>query len=41
VIMGHSFGGLVTELLLDRGVAAAGVAISPAQVKGALRLPLA
>jgi pimeloyl-ACP methyl ester carboxylesterase len=39
VIMGHSFGGLVTELLLDRGLGAAGVAISPAQVKGVLRLP--
>lgn len=41
VIMGHSFGGLVTELLLDRGLGAAGVAISPAPVKGVLRLPLA
>jgi pimeloyl-ACP methyl ester carboxylesterase len=40
VIMGHSFGGLVTELLLDRGLGAAGVAISPAPVKGVLRLPL-
>ncbi len=39
VIMGHSFGGLITELLLDRGLGAAGVAISPAQVKGVLRLP--
>jgi pimeloyl-ACP methyl ester carboxylesterase len=39
VIMGHSFGGLVTELLLDRGLGAAGVAISPAQVRGVLRLP--
>jgi pimeloyl-ACP methyl ester carboxylesterase len=39
VIMGHSFGGLVTELLLDRGLGAAGVAISPAPVKGVLRLP--
>jgi pimeloyl-ACP methyl ester carboxylesterase len=39
IIMGHSFGGLVTELLLDRGLGAAGVAISPAQVKGVLRLP--
>jgi hypothetical protein len=37
VIMGHWFGGLVTELLLDRGLGAAGVAISPAQ--GVLRLP--
>jgi alpha-beta hydrolase superfamily lysophospholipase len=39
VIMGHSFGGLVTELLLDRGLGAAGVAISPAPVRGVLRLP--
>ncbi len=37
--MGHSFGGLITELLLDRGLGAAAVAISPAQVKGVLRLP--
>jgi hypothetical protein len=34
-----AFGGLVTELLLDRGLGAAGVAISRAQVKGVLRLP--
>jgi pimeloyl-ACP methyl ester carboxylesterase len=39
VIMGHSFGGLITELLLDRGLGAAGVALSPAPVKGVLRLP--
>jgi pimeloyl-ACP methyl ester carboxylesterase len=39
VITGHSTGGLVTELLLDRGLGAAGVALSPAQVKGVLRLP--
>ncbi len=39
VIIGHSFGGLVTELLLDRGLGAAGVAISPAPVKGVLRNP--
>jgi pimeloyl-ACP methyl ester carboxylesterase len=39
VIMGHSFGGLVVELLLDRGAGAAGVAISPAPVEGVLRLP--
>jgi pimeloyl-ACP methyl ester carboxylesterase len=32
VIMGHSFGGLVTELLLDRGLGATGVASSPASV---------
>src|SRR5216110_621967 len=41
IIMGHSFGGLVTELLLDRGLGSAGVAISPAPIKGVLRLPLA
>ena len=39
LIMGHSFGGLVAELLLDRGLGAAGVAISPAPAKGVLRLP--
>jgi pimeloyl-ACP methyl ester carboxylesterase len=39
VIIGHSFGGLVAEVLLDRGLGAAGVAISPAPVKGVLRLP--
>jgi alpha-beta hydrolase superfamily lysophospholipase len=39
ILMGHSFGGLITELLLDRGLGACGVAISPAQIKGVLRLP--
>src|SRR3954451_1032306 len=39
VIMGHSTGGLVTELLLDRGLGAAGMALSPAPVKGVLRVP--
>jgi alpha-beta hydrolase superfamily lysophospholipase len=39
IVMGHSFGGLVTELLLDRGLGAVGVALSPAPVKGVLRLP--
>jgi len=41
VIMGHSFGGLFVELLLDRGLGAAGVAISPAPIKGVLRVPFA
>jgi alpha-beta hydrolase superfamily lysophospholipase len=41
IIIGHSFGGLVTELVLDRGLGAAGVALSPAPVKGVLRLPIA
>ncbi|MFE9205179.1 alpha/beta hydrolase [Micromonospora sp. NPDC007230] len=40
IIMGHSFGGLITQLLLDRKLGAAGVALHPAPVKGVLRLPL-
>src|SRR5579859_3740694 len=40
IIMGHSFGGAFTEMLLDRGLGAAGVAIDPAPLKGVLRLPL-
>ena len=39
-IIGHSFGGLITQVLLDRGLGAAGVAIAPAPVKGILFLPL-
>ena len=39
IIMGHSFGGLVVQLLLDRGVAAAGVSIDPAPPKGIYLLP--
>ena len=40
IVMGHSFGGAFTEVLLDRGLGAAGVAIDPAPVKGVLSLPL-
>jgi pimeloyl-ACP methyl ester carboxylesterase len=40
IIMGHSFGGLLTQILLDRGLGSAGVAIHPAPIKGVLRLPL-
>lgn len=39
VLIGHSFGGLIVELLLDRGLGRAGVAISPAPPKGILVLP--
>jgi pimeloyl-ACP methyl ester carboxylesterase len=39
IIMGHSFGGAFTQILLDRGVGAAGVAIDSAPVKGLLALP--
>ena len=38
-IIGHSFGGLITQILLDRGLGAAGVAIAPAPVKGIFFLP--
>lgn len=41
VIIGHSFGGLITEKLLGQGHGVAGVAIDPAQIKGVLPLPLA
>jgi pimeloyl-ACP methyl ester carboxylesterase len=39
IIIGHSFGGLITMLLLDRGLGAAGVAIDPAPPKGIFKLP--
>ncbi|HEY7561638.1 MAG TPA: alpha/beta hydrolase [Gaiellaceae bacterium] len=39
VLIGHSFGGLVVELLLDRGLGRAGVVMSPAPPKGILVLP--
>jgi pimeloyl-ACP methyl ester carboxylesterase len=39
VIVGHSFGGLFTLMLLDRGLGAAGVAMDPAAPKGILTLP--
>ncbi|HEX7020426.1 MAG TPA: alpha/beta hydrolase [Gemmatimonadaceae bacterium] len=41
VIIGHSFGGLLTEILAGRGLAAASVAISPAPFRGVLPLPFA
>jgi len=39
IIIGHSFGGLFAQLLLDRGLGAAGVAMGTAAPKGVLRLP--
>lgn len=39
VLIGHSYGGLFVELLLDRGLGRAGVAMSPAPAKGILVLP--
>jgi pimeloyl-ACP methyl ester carboxylesterase len=40
VIIGYGFGGLIAQILLDRGWGAAGVAIASAPVKGIARLPL-
>src|SRR5258707_7634546 len=40
VIIGHSFGGLLTMILAGRGLAAASVAISPAPFPGVLPLPI-
>ena len=36
IIMGHSFGGLFTQLLIDRGLGAAGVAVAPGAPRGVL-----
>jgi pimeloyl-ACP methyl ester carboxylesterase len=40
IVMGHSFGGAITQILLDRGLGAAGVAIDSAPIKGVLALPV-
>jgi pimeloyl-ACP methyl ester carboxylesterase len=40
IIIGYGFGGFVTQILLDRGWGAAGVAIASAPVGGIARLPL-
>jgi non-heme chloroperoxidase len=39
-IVGHSFGGLLTQILAGRGLSAASVAISPAPFRGVLPLPI-
>lgn len=39
VIVGHSFGGLLAQILAGRGLSAATVAISPAPFQGVLPLP--
>jgi pimeloyl-ACP methyl ester carboxylesterase len=38
-VMGHSFGGLLVQLLLDRGLGAAGVAIDSAPPEGVRKVP--
>jgi len=40
VVVGHSFGGLLTEILAGRGLASASVAISPAPFRGVLPVPI-
>src|SRR5438067_12133082 len=40
IIIGHSFGVLITEVSLDRALGAAGDGISPAPLKGIRALPL-
>ena len=39
IIMGHSFGGIFTQMLLDRGLGIAGVGVEPGQPAGVLTLP--
>lgn len=39
-VIGHSFGGLLTQIMAGRGVAAASVAIDPAPFRGVLPLPI-
>jgi len=39
-VIGHSFGGLLAQILAGRGLAAATVAISPAPFRGVLPLPI-
>jgi non-heme chloroperoxidase len=41
VLIGHSFGGVLVQILAGRGLAAATVAIDPAPSRGVLPLPLA
>lgn len=41
VLVGHSFGGLIVQLLLARGLGAAGVAINPGPPRGVLPTPRA
>lgn len=40
IIMGHSFGGVITQMLADRGVGAAYVGVAPGQTAGVVALPL-
>ncbi len=39
IVVGHSFGGLIAQIILSRGIAAAGIALDPAPMKGVWQLP--
>src|SRR5437762_9076393 len=39
-VVGHSFGGLLAQIVAGRGLAAASVAIDPAPFRGVLPLPI-
>jgi non-heme chloroperoxidase len=39
IVIGHSFGGLIAQVILGRGIAAAGIALDPAPLKGVWQLP--
>lgn len=41
VVIGHSFGGLIAQKLLDQKLASAAIAIDPAPIKGVRALPFA
>lgn len=40
ILIGHSFGGLLAQILLGRGLAAGAIAINPAPMRGVFVLPL-
>lgn len=40
LILGHSFGGLIAQILLDRGLGSAGVALDPAPIGGLVPGPV-
>ncbi len=40
ILLGHSFGGLLTQMLLDRGVGRAGLAINPVPIGGIVPGPV-
>src|SRR5579872_4587332 len=40
LLVGHSFGGLIVQLLLDRGLGAAGVAFDPGPIAGVIPGPV-